>query len=93
MVANFLPHITEGGVYLHVGPEIGVVSTKAFTGQLSILYLLSIKTTKLRKLMKKSKKICGDLQKVPTCYERIIESIHDKIKLLAKTYKFASNFI
>ena len=94
MVASSLSHITEGGVYLHVGPEIGVASTKAFTGQLSILYLLNIKLASNKKINEeKSIKICIDLQKVPTCYERIIESIHDKIKLLAKTYKFASFFI
>lgn len=71
-----------------------MASTKAFTGQLSILYLLAIKLSQIKKINEeKSRKICLDLQKVPTCYKRIIESIHDKIKLLAKTYKFASNFL
>ena len=49
-VACSLSQITEGGIYLHVGPEIGVASTKAFTGQLSILYMLAIRLAQTKNI-------------------------------------------
>ncbi len=42
---------TDGGVYLHIGPEIGVASTKAFTGQVTVLNMLAIVLAKAKGLI------------------------------------------
>lgn len=94
VVASSLSQITQGGVYLHVGPEIGVASTKAFTGQLTILYLLAMKLAEIKGINQFKREIlCLNLQKIPNLYESVIDKIQGKIKMLAKTYKFASNFL
>ena len=94
VIASSLSQITQGGVYLHVGPEIGVASTKAFTGQLTILYLLAMKLAEIKGINQIKREIlCLNLQRIPNLYESVIDKIQGKIKMLAKTYKFASNFL
>ena len=92
VIASSLSLITQGGIYLHVGPEIGVASTKAFTGQLTILYMLALKLSQIKNINTDlAINIAEGLKKLPELYHKIIENVEDKIKLLAKNYKFASN--
>ena len=42
VVGASIPRNTDSGTYIHVGPEIGVASTKAFTGQVTVLMLLAL---------------------------------------------------
>ncbi|HEX7768082.1 MAG TPA: SIS domain-containing protein [Nitrospira sp.] len=51
MVGSTLARESDGVLYTHCGPEIGVASTKAFTAQLTALYLLSLHLARVRKVM------------------------------------------
>lgn len=52
-----IPRNTDSGTYIHVGPEIGVASTKAFTGQVTVLMLLLFVAQEL--INKVKSKCCG----------------------------------
>jgi glucosamine--fructose-6-phosphate aminotransferase (isomerizing) len=84
----------DGVVYTHAGPEIGVASTKAFTAQLTALYLVGLLFASLRKTLPKEdiKKMLADLVHVPTLVERALEQ-NDVIERVAKIYFKASDFL
>ena len=48
VVGASIPRNTDSGTYIHVGPEIGVASTKAFTGQVTVLMLLALCVGQMR---------------------------------------------
>ncbi len=84
----------DGVVYTHAGPEIGVASTKAFTAQLTALYLFGLFFAALRKTISPDdvKKRIGDLNHIPTLVERCLES-NEAIEQIAKIYFKASDFL
>ena len=72
---------------IHAGPEIGVASTKAFIGQLLVLYILAIKISEVRNEISKndySKKI-NDLLKLPDLIKKTLEC-DDKVQIIAKDF-------
>jgi glucosamine--fructose-6-phosphate aminotransferase (isomerizing) len=84
----------DGVVYTHAGPEIGVASTKAFTTQLTALYLFGLffagqRGTRTAEELRKS---IADLLHVPTLVERALEQ-DDAIEQIARTYFKASDFL
>ena len=82
---------TDAGVYNHIGPEIGVASTKAFVSQLSILALLTLYFGRQRNLsLVKGQRIAADLQQIPSLVREILKK-NDEIKTLAEKYKDYSN--
>jgi glucosamine--fructose-6-phosphate aminotransferase (isomerizing) len=84
-----------GGVfYTHSGPEIGVASTKAFTSQLTALYLLAIALGRARKLVDEEtgKQLLKDLIEIPSKIERVL-SYNNDVELLARELFHASNFL
>ena len=92
VVGSSISRETHGGVYLHIGPEIGVASTKAFTAQLGVLYIIAIKIALLKKKnILKCQQIIADLLKLDKLIEEIINKNLDQLKLLAKIYKFTQN--
>ena len=94
IVGSSISYETDGGIYLHVGPEIGVASTKAFTGQLTVLYMLAIKISQIKKKNEElSKKILKNLVNIPNIYLDIISSIKPQIIYMSKIFKFANNFL
>lgn len=83
---------TDAGVYNHVGPEIGVASTKAFISQLTILALLSIYLGRQREMsLVTGRRIAEELQKLPELAERILKQ-DEQVKELAKKYSQYRNF-
>jgi len=70
---------------IHAGPEIGVASTKAFIGQMLVLYILSIKISEIRKEITTSEYIdkINELQKLPTLIKETLKC-EDKIQIIAK---------
>ena len=73
---------------IHAGPEIGVASTKAFMGQLLVLYLLAIKIAEVRKEISKldlEKKI-EELKKLPELIKSTLNYCHDNIPIVAKDF-------
>jgi len=84
----------DGVVYTHAGPEIGVASTKAFTAQLTALYLFGLFFGSLRGALsvEDMKKKLADLVHIPTLVERCLEQ-NDAIELIARRYFKSSDFL
>ncbi|OHB61035.1 MAG: glutamine--fructose-6-phosphate transaminase (isomerizing), partial [Planctomycetes bacterium RBG_13_46_10] len=82
-VGSSIARATDAGVYLHVGPEVGVASTKAFTAQLAVLSMLAIEMGR-RRLMSTAEAACyiDELSKIPDKISRILEQ-SDRIKEIA----------
>ena len=94
VVGSQISRLTDAGIYLHVGPEIGVASTKAFTGQLCVLYMLAIKLAEIKKInLDLAEKIKNNLLEIPNYYSNIIDNYSDFIKEKSKVFKFCSNFL
>jgi len=78
---------TDAGVYNHVGPEIGVASTKVFTSQLALLTLLTLYLGRQRDMsLVMGKRIVQELHALPEKIEKILEQ-SDKIKDIANKYR------
>ena len=92
VVGSTIARESDGGIYMHAGPEIGVASTKAFVSTLTILTLLAVHLGRMRMLSaKRSLEILHALQAVPQQLEAILA--HNKeIKKLAKKYAHARDF-
>ena len=84
----------DGVVYTHAGPEIGVASTKAFTAQLTALYLFGLFFGSLRGTLSPDdvKKRLADLVHIPSLVEHCLED-NDTIEQIAKRYFKASDFL
>jgi glucosamine--fructose-6-phosphate aminotransferase (isomerizing) len=83
VVGSSIARETDAGIYLHVGPEIGVASTKAFTGQVAALAMLAAYLGRRRHLSsERMNAFLAELSAVPEKAERILEQT-DRIKQLA----------
>lgn len=93
-VGSSIARETDTGIYLHVGPEIGVASTKAFTGQVAMLTLFALALGHETGTLSDNEyhKIIGELALIPTKMEKELE-ITEKIANLAKMFTYAHNFL
>lgn len=94
VVGSSIPRETNGGVYTHAGPEIGVASTKAFTAQVTVLYMMMMVLGRRRGLLPTDQytSLIKELQKIPDKIKTILNT-NDKILNLATLFKDASNFL
>ncbi len=94
VVGSSIPRNTHSGSYTHVGPEIGVASTKAFTAQVTVLTLLAILIGKERGTISHGEylKLIKEVSLIPGKVSEILEK-NDQIAELAKTFTYASNCI
>lgn len=94
VVGASIPRNTDSGTYIHVGPEIGVASTKAFTGQVTVLTLLTLCMGQICVTVGQEKvvDIARHLKTLPDILKGVLE-LDTKIKEVAKTYTFARNFL
>jgi glutamine---fructose-6-phosphate transaminase (isomerizing) len=93
VVGSTIARETDGGVYIHAGPEIGVASTKAFTSQVVTLALFTLLMARQRSMsVIKGREIVEALKQLPEQVERVLE-LDDAIRELARTYKDAANFL
>jgi len=85
----------HGAIYTHAGPEIGVASTKAFTAQLTALFLLALKLGQLRgKLdVEQSVKLIEELSRVPSKIDEVLRSRSEQCERLAKEFSNARDFL
>ncbi len=91
-VGSSISRETDAGVYNHVGPEIGVASTKAFTSQIIVLTLIALFLGRQRSLsLEEGKKIAKELLSLPSKIEKVLEN-RLEIKKVAKKYKDFDNF-
>ncbi|WP_321480517.1 glutamine--fructose-6-phosphate transaminase (isomerizing) [uncultured Bacteroides sp.] len=93
-VGSSIPRATHTGSYIHVGPEIGVASTKAFTGQVTVLTMLALTLAREKKTITEQYflKLVGELNNVPEKMKEVLE-LNDKIAELSKIFTYAHNFI
>lgn len=93
-IGSSIPRDTDTGSYIHVGPEIGVASTKAFTGQVTVLLMLALALGKEKGTITNEQysKIVSELCTVPEKMESLLK-LNDRISELSKTFTYASNFL
>ena len=94
VVGSSIPRTTHEGAYIHAGPEIGVASTKAFTGQLTVLIMIGLIVANRRGTLPQGKfhEILVELEKIPEKVETALQ--HDnQIKVISETFKDARNFL
>jgi glucosamine--fructose-6-phosphate aminotransferase (isomerizing) len=93
-VGSSIARLSDAGAYTHAGPEIGVASTKAFTGQLAVLMMMALKLGKARGTLadKAYASLLLELEQVPGKIKEILSN-HEQIKTLAEKYKNARDFL
>lgn len=94
VVGASIPRNTDSGTYIHVGPEIGVASTKAFTGQVTVLTLLAIAIGQLRGTVntEETKKILSALKKMPGILKETLKC-DAEVQKLSRIFTYAHNFL
>ncbi len=94
LVGASIPRDTDSGTYIHVGPEIGVASTKAFTGQVTVLTLLALCAGQMRKTVSGEtvEYISRALTELPQTMKEVLKQA-DSIKGLSRIYTYAHNFL
>ncbi|MCK9409591.1 MAG: glutamine--fructose-6-phosphate transaminase (isomerizing) [Bacteroidetes bacterium] len=94
VVGSTIARESQGGVYIHAGPEIGVASTKAFTSQLVVLSLITLLISRQRKTISDvtAEKMCKEMLDLPNKIQSILrETSH--IESIAEEFKDSHNFL
>jgi glucosamine--fructose-6-phosphate aminotransferase (isomerizing) len=93
VVGSTIARESDGGIYVHAGPEIGVASTKAFTSQVIALLLFTLKLARLRNLsMVDGKEIIEEMLSLPEKIQSILDRASE-IEIIAEEFKNAQNFL
>ncbi len=94
VVGSSIARATDSGTYIHVGPEIGVASTKAFTGQVTVLTLLALAVGQLRNTVdpENVKYITESIKKLPDLIAETLK-LNGYIEQLSSTFTYAHNFL
>ena len=94
VIGSSIARATDSGSYIHVGPEIGVASTKAFTGQVTVLIMLALAVAKLKKSITPElyTTMLHDLQQIPKLMKKVLK-LNDQIADMSKIFTYAHNFI
>jgi glucosamine--fructose-6-phosphate aminotransferase (isomerizing) len=93
VVGSSIARESDGGVYIHAGPEIGVASTKAFTSQLTVLALLTILIARSKGMPReKGIELVQELKRLPEKVQTIL-SDSKKIEYIAHEFKDTKNFL
>lgn len=94
VVGSSIARATDSGTYIHVGPEIGVASTKAFTGQVTVLTMLALAIGTLKKTISDNVRaeVTDALWSLPALIKQALK-LNDKIEKLSSTYTYVHNFM
>ena len=94
VVGSSIARATHSGTYTHAGPEIGVASTKAFTTQVAVLFMMAITIGKELGTIKQSKyeSLVAEISNIGSKMEKIFAQ-DDKIASMSKVFTYAKNFI
>ncbi|MBL0056409.1 MAG: glutamine--fructose-6-phosphate transaminase (isomerizing) [Chitinophagaceae bacterium] len=92
VVGSSIARLSNGGAYTHAGMEIGVASTKAFTGQLAVLTMVALKIAREKGTISEERyrNLLLELQDVPEKVEALLKNA-DEIRLIAEKYKDAKD--
>lgn len=93
-IGSSIPRATDTGSYIHVGPEIGVASTKAFTGQVTVLTMLALALAKEKNTVSQDEytRIVKGLSNIPGKMEETLK-LNDRISSLSRIFTYARNFL
>lgn len=93
-IGSSIPRATNTGSYIHVGPEIGVASTKAFTGQVTVLTMLALALAKEKGTIKNEDylEIVKELHEIPNKMKKVLK-LNNRITDLSRTFTYARNFL
>ncbi|MDD6978376.1 MAG: glutamine--fructose-6-phosphate transaminase (isomerizing) [Prevotellaceae bacterium] len=93
-IGSSIPRATDTGSYIHVGPEIGVASTKAFTGQVTVLTMLALALAKEKKTISAETylQIVKELHEIPSKMGKVLQ-LNNRIADLSRTFTYARNFL
>ena len=94
VVGSSIARATDTGTYIHVGPEIGVASTKAFTGQVTVLTMIALAIGQLRGTISDEKvaEVAKSLTLLPDLIQETLK-LNDRIERLSSTYTYVHNFL
>ena len=93
-IGSSIPRATDTGTYIHVGPEIGVASTKAFTGQVTVLTMFALALSEAKGTVKRNEylEIVKGLSEIPMKIREVLQT-NEKVADLARTFTYAHNFL
>ena len=93
-VGSSIARATDTGSYIHVGPEIGVASTKAFTGQVTVLTMLALALAKEKKMISSEKyvELVDELNVIPDKMKEVLKA-NDHIRDISRIFTYAHNFL
>jgi len=91
-VGSSIARLTDAGSYIHAGPEIGVASTKAFTGQVTLLTLMALSLAEKKGKIEKEyfNRLITELENIPAKVEEVMK-MNDQIQYIASEMKDAPN--
>lgn len=94
VIGSSISREADTGTYIHVGPEIGVASTKAFTGQVTVMTMLAVAVGQLRGTIGDDRvaEIASAIDSLPALITEAL-SLNDKVAELARTYTYVHNFL
>ena len=94
VVGSSIARATDSGSYIHVGPEIGVASTKAFTGQVTVLSMLALTIAQQKGTITQARfeEMVKELQGIPEKISMVLKNA-EPVKELSKIFTYARNFI
>jgi glucosamine--fructose-6-phosphate aminotransferase (isomerizing) len=92
VVGSSIARLTDAGSYIHAGPEIGVASTKAFTGQVTLLTMLALMLAHEKGTISETKyrRLVAELDNIPRKVKEAVQE-NDKIKYIASVFQDAEN--
>ena len=93
-IGSSIPRNTDTGTYIHVGPEIGVASTKAFTGQVTVLTMFALALGEAKGTIDRQEylQIVKELSEIPQVITEVLQT-NEKVADLARTFTYAHNFL
>lgn len=95
VVGSSIPRISHAGAYTHAGPEIGVASTKAFTAQVTALFLMALGIAKRKGTISQEyfRKLSFEIETIPGKIQNILDNTAKQIEYIAGEFKDARNFL
>ena len=93
-IGSSIPRATDTGSYIHVGPEIGVASTKAFTGQVTVLSMLALALANERGTISRDeyKAVVRELHEIPAKMKEVLK-LNNRIADMSRSFTYARDFL
>ncbi len=93
-IGSSISRMTDSGSYIHVGPEIGVASTKAFTGQVTVLVMFALALAKQAGTIEEAefKSLIAELSTIPEKMERTLR-VNEQVERISSMFTYARNFL